>query len=583
MKGADSALVAPFVAMLATVLLMPLLIRVAPRLGLLAQPAARKVHVQPTPEVGGIAMSVSVLLVCALWWRPDASGIAAALAVLLVTVLGAWDDRFDLHFAVRIGVQVVAATVVALSGFAVIGDAGFTGTQELSMAVAVPLTVLALVSVTNAVNFTDGLDGLAGGSMLLIGGVLALLAYRANASHLLLVCLAILGALVGFLRFNTHPARVFMGDSGAYFLGFAFAVVAIRLSQRAYSPALPLLLFGLPIFDLLLVSISRILGGRSPFHAGRDHTHHRLLELGLQHYQTVVVTYLVCAAFVGLAYLFRYSDSVVICSVFVTAALGLTVAYRVARNRMPATGVAREGDARGEVADAFGRWLAREPAAAPAAGKPVAVQARASLPRLLEKRDIRRLRALAVVVVTMPIYVIWSAASTAHALDGFAVTTLVASLGAGLLAMVAGRWRLAIMRFTLYLAAATVVYLGHVAGLAGTTADAVVLALLGTSVLLAMGLSRGGFPLTPMDALLALLLVLSSLPAVNIDPAVLFSCAKSLVLFYGVELVLLQGGLLQELLPGRWRRGSPMAQDGCVDTDVATRAQEYSVLENRHA
>ena len=152
-----------------------------------------------------------------------------------------------------------------------------------------------LVGITNAINLSDGLDGLAGGVTFLSLAAIAVLTYIAvDAGFMLLATMSIMGSILGFLRFNTFPARIFMGDGGSQFLGFSAGVLAILLTQSsntALSPALPLLILGLPILDTLMVMGERIYEGRSPFVADRKHIHHRLLALGFHHYEAVVTIY----------------------------------------------------------------------------------------------------------------------------------------------------------------------------------------------------------------------------------------------------------------------------------------------------
>src|SRR5262249_553564 len=152
-----------------------------------------------------------------------------------------------------------------------------------------------------AINHSDGLDGLAGGETLLSLFGIAYLAYLAQDPMLALMCFAVLGGIFGFLRFNTHPARVFMGGAGSQFLGFPLGpfVVALRTqSSPGLSMALPLLLLGLPVIDILAVFYLRATSGMNWFRATKNHVHHRLLELGFDHYQAVVAIYALQTAFI---------------------------------------------------------------------------------------------------------------------------------------------------------------------------------------------------------------------------------------------------------------------------------------------
>ena len=177
-------------------------------------------------------------------------------------------------------------------------------------------TVVAMVGVINAINHSDGLDGLAGGESLLSLGAIAYLAYQADDVSAALIALATMGGVFGFLRFNSHPARVFMGDGGSQFLGFTLAFLVaylLEVSNPALSPALPALLLGLPVVDILSVLVRRLRGGMNLFKATKNHVHHRLLERGFYHYESVMVIYSVQVTLVLAGVLLPYeSDALII-------------------------------------------------------------------------------------------------------------------------------------------------------------------------------------------------------------------------------------------------------------------------------
>jgi UDP-GlcNAc:undecaprenyl-phosphate GlcNAc-1-phosphate transferase len=155
--------------------------------------------------------------------------------------------------------------------------------------------VIAMVGMINAINHSDGLDGLASGEVLISLSAMAFLAYQVGGGNeVLIIALAALGAIIGFLRYNTHPAKIFMGDTGSQFLGFTVGFLAILLTQRidcSMSPAVALLLLGLPVVDILVVLKKRIREGRNWFKASKNHIHHRLLSLGFLHEEAVIVIY----------------------------------------------------------------------------------------------------------------------------------------------------------------------------------------------------------------------------------------------------------------------------------------------------
>jgi UDP-GlcNAc:undecaprenyl-phosphate GlcNAc-1-phosphate transferase len=178
---------------------------------------------------------------------------------------------------------------------------------------------LVVAGLTNAVNLSDGLDGLAGGISLMATACLLALSAGDATSTSLIVLAALLGAVLGFLRFNTYPARLFMGDSGSQLLGFSVGVLAIMVTQRAdtdLSPVLPLLVLGVPILDMLTVMVGRIARGDSPFKADRTHLHHRLLASGLTQSEAVTLVYGLQFTLIVLAYLLRQAPDALILSIY---------------------------------------------------------------------------------------------------------------------------------------------------------------------------------------------------------------------------------------------------------------------------
>lgn len=322
MQAIYTLLLALFVSMV----LVPPLARIAGPLKLTDQPGERKIHFHAIPRTGGIAIVIGALAPILLWvpLRPDLFAFTSAVGVLFVA--GVLDDRFNLDFRLKLLGQLIAALIVILGGDVLIEYIPFFSETPLPSVVSLPLTILVLVGVTNAVNLSDGLDGLAGGLGLLALGGLAVLAYQGDDLPALMVALAMMGATFGFLRFNTHPAQIFMGDTGSQFLGFGVAFLAIVTTQRAdsaVSKMVPLLILGLPILDTLTVMVLRIADGRSPFMADRTHLHHRLLNAGLSQPQAVALVYLAQALLVFIAYMMRYSLDAAVVVVYVLFAAAI--------------------------------------------------------------------------------------------------------------------------------------------------------------------------------------------------------------------------------------------------------------------
>jgi UDP-GlcNAc:undecaprenyl-phosphate GlcNAc-1-phosphate transferase len=293
-----------------TILLVPALGNAAIRFNAVDLPNERKVHTRPIPRIGGLAMAIGTfvsLLVFTDFNRFLASYLFGGFVLVLVGLI---DDFKDLSPRIKFGGQIIAATGAVWGGGVVIRSFGslLPDGWLLPLWLAVPLTVFVIVGVTNAINLADGLDGLAGGISLLVVAGIGYLAFQAGDFPVVLISLALAGALFGFLRFNTHPATIFMGDTGSQFLGYSVAMLSISLTQeyRSLSPVLPLLLAGVPILDTLTVMSTRIARGQSPFVADKNHLHHNLMRLGLPHPESVLVIYVLQTMLIVAAVIFRY-------------------------------------------------------------------------------------------------------------------------------------------------------------------------------------------------------------------------------------------------------------------------------------
>ncbi|HUA22643.1 MAG TPA: MraY family glycosyltransferase [Steroidobacteraceae bacterium] len=327
---------ASLIALSITTACMPILQRWAAKVGLTDRPDARKVHSVPVPRVGGIAMAAGIFVptLIAVPLSPAVIGFLAAVLVLLV--FGVWDDRVTLDYRWKFLGQFLAVTLCIVVGHVRIAELTLDRPLQLPDGLSWLLTFGFLVGVTNAINLADGLDGLAGGLSLLC--LCAIAVFGAICGNRPVMALALIesGAILGFLRFNTHPARVFMGDGGSQVLGFSIGALAILATQgdrTALSAALPLLLLGLPIIDTLTVMLRRALAGRSPFVSDRGHLHHRLLDLGFAHHEAVVLIYCVQLGLFLLAYFLRFESDLWILAVFGVFAVAVLGALHFAGRR----------------------------------------------------------------------------------------------------------------------------------------------------------------------------------------------------------------------------------------------------------
>ena len=331
-----SLLLASLIALSITTACMPGLQRWAQRIGLTDRPGVRKVHTAPVPRVGGIAMAAGLVISALLAVPLNAAMLGFLGGVLVLLAFGVWDDCCDLDYRLKFFGQFVAVALVIVVGHVRIAELTLDHPIELPQAVSSLLTFGFLVGVTNAMNLADGLDGLAGGLALLCLCAIAVFGAICGNHTVMAVALLESGAILGFLRFNTHPAQVFMGDGGSQVLGFSIGALSILATQgerTALSAALPLLLLGLPIVDTVAVMLRRALAGRSPFASDRSHLHHRLLDLGFAHHEAVVLIYCVQLGLFLLAYFLRFESDLSILAVFGLFSAAVLGALRLATRR----------------------------------------------------------------------------------------------------------------------------------------------------------------------------------------------------------------------------------------------------------
>lgn len=520
-----TAFFAFIVAMFISMVLIPPLMRSAVRYALVDEPGERKVHARPIPRVGGVAMVAGAVAPVLLWVEPTQQVLGLLYGVAVILVFGVWDDRTGLSYRVKFLGQLLAVGVAVFYGDIVIRYVPFHSFDPIPDYLALPLTVFALLGVTNAINLADGLDGLAGGTTLLSIGGIALMAFALDDLALFMLAMAVMGSIVGFLRYNTHPAQVFMGDCGSQFLGFSTGVLVIILTQQVstvLSPAMPLLLLGLPLIDTFLVMGQRLYEGRSPFRPDQNHVHHKLLGLGFDHYESVVIVYTIQAALVSLAYLLRFHSDLFAFAAFGLALFGLALLFRVAN---------------------AGGWRARNDFPAQSQ-TPIALVA-----SRLKRSGVLSTGPLLFSAVTMPLYAAivieltpsfpGDAALTAYILCGAAVAAA---------ALLRGRTSYYLVeRLLLYVTITTVVYYGTSVSIPTpwSRLETVYFVLLGLALLVSYRFARNrNFTVTPTDFLIIFIALAapglshSLLPGAEVGEVVI----KVLVLFYAAELVISHAG-----------------------------------------
>ncbi len=313
-----------------SIALIPVLMRFAGHLNMVDEPGGRKVHAVAIPRCGGVGLAVGAIIAILLYVPVQREIVSLIVGSCIIVLFGLLDDRYELNYKWKFLGQFLAVFGVMAGGI-YISFLPFSGLETGSFFLTIPLTVFFAIGVINAVNLSDGLDGLAAGIMLMTFAAIAFLAINVDGLAVAAIALAVAGGIAGFLWFNTHPAVVFMGDTGSQFLGFMAAFLAVYLTQdinQALNPALPLLLLGLPILDTLTVMVRRIRAGRSPFSPDKTHIHHRLMEYGFTHAEAVGLIYLLQSLFLASALVFRYaSDFVVIGTYLIISASILLFFY----------------------------------------------------------------------------------------------------------------------------------------------------------------------------------------------------------------------------------------------------------------
>src|SRR6266852_1073694 len=327
-----AGLLAFIIALLASLLLTAPVRALALRVGMVDLPGPRKVHLQPIPLLGGLAMYAGVVLgVLFLFNGPARTQIAGILAgATLIAAVGILDDRGLLHHQVKLFIGMpLAAGILLLSGIRAQVFSTMIGGPNGDL-LDIALTVVWVVGITASFSILDHMDGLCAGIAAMASAFFALLAYLNGQILVTVLAAAVLGAATGFLRWNFEPAKIFMGDGGAMFLGFLMATLGLKLRMEHATHLsawmAPVLILGAAIFDTTLVTISRARRGLLPFATpGKDHAAHRLSNLGLGHRGAVLTLYCLGALGGGAAVLVSYLSAEV--AVLVAAvALGIILA-----------------------------------------------------------------------------------------------------------------------------------------------------------------------------------------------------------------------------------------------------------------
>lgn len=269
----------------------------------------RRMHTIPIPRMGGLAIFIGFLLSVLIFSKQIDQGLQSILlGAIVLVILGVFDDKYALGARFKLLVQILAASIVVFYGDLRIDrltnpfGSSLYSYWDFGL-LSYPITIFWIVAITNAVNFIDGLDGLACGVSCISSVNLLVIALLVSDEQVSIIMAALTGACLGFVPYNFNPAKIFMGDTGSTFLGFMLATVSIQGLFKAYTAIsfiVPFLLLGLPIFDICFAVIRRVASGRSPMEADRGHFHHRLIDMGFSQKQSVAIAY-VLTGILGLA------------------------------------------------------------------------------------------------------------------------------------------------------------------------------------------------------------------------------------------------------------------------------------------
>ncbi|MDR7073167.1 glycosyltransferase family 4 protein [Fictibacillus barbaricus] len=299
-------LLTSFISFLTVLLVTPFVIKLAILIGVTDKPDKRKVHQKVMPRLGGLAIVIGVVagyFTAGLQYQA-VSGIT--LGGIIIVIVGLLDDKLTISPKMKLLGQLLAALVIVGTGLTIdFISIPFVGKFDLGIW-AYPITIFWILAITNAINLIDGLDGLAGGISAIVISTIAIMAGLNGNMMILTLSLIVLSSTIGFLFFNFHPAKIFMGDTGALFLGYCISVLSLLglyKSVTLFSFVVPIIILGVPVFDTTFAIIRR-LANKQPISApDKGHLHHRLLQLGLSHRNTVLLIY-------GLSIIFSFAAAI---------------------------------------------------------------------------------------------------------------------------------------------------------------------------------------------------------------------------------------------------------------------------------
>ncbi|MDQ0218443.1 undecaprenyl/decaprenyl-phosphate alpha-N-acetylglucosaminyl 1-phosphate transferase [Peribacillus cavernae] len=300
-------IIAVFASFITVLLVTPFVMKLAVKIGATDKPNSRKVHTKLMPRLGGLAIFIGVAVGYFISGLYNEHIYSITLGGVLIIALGILDDKYELSARIKLAGQIIVAFLIAQSGLTIDFlyipfvdkiDVGF---------LSIPLTIIWIVGITNAINLIDGLDGLAAGISSICIGTIAFMAAMNGNILIFTIAMVVLASTLGFLFYNFHPAKIFMGDAGSLFLGYIISILSLLglyKSVTLFSFVVPIIILGVPVFDTSFAIIRRIVNKKPISAPDKSHLHHRIMALGISHRATVLYIYALGIIFSASALIF---------------------------------------------------------------------------------------------------------------------------------------------------------------------------------------------------------------------------------------------------------------------------------------
>ncbi|PLT35730.1 glycosyltransferase family 4 protein [Bacillus sp. V5-8f] len=286
--------IAVFVSFVTVLLVTPLVMKFAVKIGATDKPNSRKVHTKLMPRLGGLAIFIGVAVGYVISGLYNEHIYSITLGGILIVLIGVLDDKYELSAKVKLGGQILVAALIVQSGLTIdFITIPFVDRIDVGW-LSIPLTIFWIVGITNSINLIDGLDGLAAGVSSICIATIAFMAAMNGNFLIFTIAVIVLASTLGFLFYNFHPAKIFMGDTGSLFLGYIISILSLLglyKSVTLFSFVVPIIILGVPVFDTTFAIIRRIVNKKPISAPDKSHLHHRIMALGFSHRSTVLIIY----------------------------------------------------------------------------------------------------------------------------------------------------------------------------------------------------------------------------------------------------------------------------------------------------